>query len=158
MTTIIFAIFLLQRSEKRSIGRSKNRGRSSGDDDSMDADGKHPSTPEADPTDPATSEAGRGKTMSFLRSRLYKARSLGSLVKERILVEASHCQYEIWKRFGRKGGIVAGVAPSDVNMNGPTLSSTPAKLSSVACSASTECSTPTSLTVVHNVTQHCSSC
>lgn len=43
-----------------------------------------------------------GKSMSFLRSRLYKAKSLGSLVKERILVEASHCQYELWKRFGRK--------------------------------------------------------
>lgn len=53
--------------------------------------------------------------MSYLRSRLYKAKSLGSLVKERILMEASHCQYELWKRFGRtppKNG--------DVNMNGPT--------------------------------------
>lgn len=89
--------------------------------------------------------------MSYLRSRLYKARSLGCLVKERILVEASNCQYEIWKRFGRKGGIT-----SDVNMNGPTLSPTPAKLSSVTCSSSTECSAP--LTVVHNVTQHCTSC
>ena len=146
-------LFFLQRSEKRSSGR-KNRGRSAGEDDSMGADCKQPRAPEPEAAD--SSEAGRGKTMSFLRSRLYKARSLGCLVKERILVEASHCQYEIWKRFGRKGGIVGMVNPSDVNMNGPTLSPTPAKISSVTCSSSTECST--SLAVVHNVTQHCTSC
>lgn len=150
----------MQRSEKRTTGRSKNRGRSAGEDNSMDADCKHPAGPEADSAEgTSTDVAGRGKTMSFLRSRLYKARSLGCLVKERILVEASHCQYEIWKRLGRKGAMAGGgVAPSDVNMNAPTLSPTPAKLSSVTCSASTECSTPTPLAVVHNVTQHCSSC
>lgn len=120
----------------------------------MDADCKPPGA--TDPDEAA--EVDRGKTMNFLRSRLYKARSLGCLVKERILVEASHCQYELWKRFGRKGGIVGVVTPSDVNMNGPTHSPIPAKLSSVtSCSSSAECSTP-SLAVVHNVTQHCTSC
>ena len=48
----------------------------------------------------STEGAEKPKTMSFLRSRLYKAKSLGSLVKERILVEASHCHYELWKRLG----------------------------------------------------------
>lgn len=142
-----------KRSDKRPSGW-KSRGRSSGEDDTMDADCKPPGA--TDPDEAA--EVDRGKTMNFLRSRLYKARSLGCLVKERILVEASHCQYELWKRFGRKGGIVGVVTPSDVNMNGPTHSPIPAKLSSVtSCSSSAECSTP-SLAVVHNVTQHCTSC
>ena len=106
----------------------------------MDADCKQPWAPELEPAAADPSEASvRGKTMNFYR--LYKARSLDCLVKERILVEASHCQYEIWKRFGHKGEIVGMVNPSDVNMNGPTLLPTPAKLSSVTCSSSTECFT-----------------
>nr|CAH0109331.1 unnamed protein product [Daphnia galeata] len=145
-----------KRSDKRPSGR-KSRGRSNGEDVSMDADDKQPGA--AEPDSGEAGEVNRGKTMNFLRSRLYKARSLGCLVKERILVEASHCQYELWKRFGRKGGIVGVVSPSDVNMNGPTHSPTPAKLSTVtSCSSSAECSTPSPLAVVHNVTQHCTSC
>ena len=58
----------------------------------MDADDKQPGA--AEPDSGEAGEVNRGKTMNFLRSRLYKARSLGCLVKERILVEASHCQYE----------------------------------------------------------------
>ena len=78
-----------------------------------------PEAPEASDSAGSTAAAvgdpARTKTMSsFLRSRLYKAKSLGSLVKERILVEASHCQYEIWKRFGRKE---AATDAADVNQN-----------------------------------------
>lgn len=68
-----------------------------------------------------------GRTMSFLRSRLYKAKSLGSLMKERILVEASHCQYEIWKRFG-----LGPAKNGDVNMNGVASLPTPVLKSSAS--------------------------
>lgn len=96
--------------------------------------------------------------MNFLRSRLYKARSLGSLMKERILLEASHCQFELWKRFGRKTVPDAtGAAPSgagnDVNMNGTKSAPSPA---SPMRTGGRDCSTPA--TIVHNATQHCSSC
>jgi len=89
----------------------------------------------------------------FLRSRLYKAKSLGSLVKERILVEASYCQYELWKRLGRKGG-GGGGGGGDVNMNGGGVLST--ALPSLANKPPSV--QPTAGIVVDNTTQHCSSC
>lgn len=107
----------------------------------------------------AATEAGRGRTMSFLRSRLYKARSLGSLMKERILLEASHCQYELWKRFGRKTGVAGEASASldpagDVNMNGTKSAASPV---SPMRTGGRDCVT-TPAVIVHNATQHCSSC
>ena len=112
-----------------------------------------------DPTASGQVADSKVKSMSFLRSRLYKAKSLGSLVKERILVEASHCQYELWKRFGRK---------SDVNQNSgsaPTSRSSSKRFANGAkcrgyvqsadCSAK-KCDTP--VAIVHNVPKHCSPC
>ena len=116
---------------------------------------QHNSSSCATEADAAAAPGGKNKTMSFFRSRLYKAKSLGSLVKERILVEASHCQYEIWKRFGRK---------SDVNQNSGSVPST--KLNFKQCMPgikhriSNECPkmVESSVSLLHNGPQHCSSC
>ena len=106
----------------------------------------------------AAADSARAKTMSsFLRSRLYKAKSLGSLVKERILVEASHCQYEIWKRFGRKG---------DVNQNsGSSASASGFKRYVSSASTKHHCTSKecpkksaATATLVQPISQHCTSC
>lgn len=109
---------------------------------------------EANPVEQTETSDTPGRTMGgFLRSRLYKAKSLGSLVKERILVEASHCQYELWKRLGRKGG-------GDVNMNGGSVSALPALASKPSSASATTVprSPPGLAVVIDNTTQHCSSC
>ena len=98
-----------------------------------------PEAPEASDSAGSTAAAvgdpARTKTMSsFLRSRLYKAKSLGSLVKERILVEASHCQYEIWKRFGRKG---AATDAADVNQNSASSAASSGASTGASSGAST---------------------
>lgn len=103
----------------------------------------------ANPAEQPDASETTGRTMGgFLRSRLYKAKSLGSLLKDRIACEASHCQYELWKRLGRKGG------HGDVNMNGGGVLSTALP----ALANKPPSATPAVVVVVDNTTQHCSSC
>jgi len=128
----------------------KHRGRGSGhvaksESTQVDASGG------ANPVEQSDASETSGRTMGgFLRSRLYKAKSLGSLVKERILVEANHCQYELWRRLGRKGG---GGGGGDVNMNGGGVLST-----ALPALANKPPPAPAAVVVVDNTTQHCSSC
>ena len=153
-----------ERAEKQWGGRrlrvrngSTSSGHGSKTEVEMDEASGGSSCSGIDPTASGQVSDSKVKSMSFLRSRLYKAKSLGSLVKERILVEASHCQYELWKRFGRKSDVNqnSGSAPTSRSSSKRFANGAKCRVQSTDCSAK-KCDTP--VAIVHNVPKHCSPC